>query len=50
VAVDKCGLGERDVELSQELSKPRRLNDGLTTARYSASPLERETTGCRLDD
>ena len=41
VAVDERALGERAVELRQELSK---------TARYSASALKRETTGCRLDD
>ena len=49
VAVDERALGERAMELSQELSKPS-LTTPLATARYSASALERETTGCRLDD
>ena len=42
VAVDERALGERAVELYS--ASP------LATARYSASALERETTGCRLDD
>ena len=50
VAVDKRALGERDVELRQELSESGRLVTPLATARYSDSALERETTGCRLDD
>ena len=50
VAVDERALGERVVELRQELSEPRRSATPLATARYSASALERETTGCRLDD
>ena len=50
VAVDERGLGERAMELRQELSKPGRLRHALAIARYSASALERETTGCRLDN
>ena len=50
VAVDERALGERDVELRQELSEPGRLCHVIATPRYSASALERETTGCRLDD
>ena len=50
VAVDERALGEWAVELRQELSEPGRLCHAIVTARYSASALERETTGCCLDD
>ena len=50
VAVDERALGERAMELRQELSKPGRLRHAVSDSRYSASALERETTGCRFDD
>ena len=50
VAVDERALGERAMELRQELSNQDASATPLATARYSASALERETTGCRLDD
>ena len=47
VAVDERALGERAVKScrSQDASATP-----LATARYSASALERETLGCRLED
>ena len=50
VAVDERALGERAMELRQELSNQDASATPLAIARYSASALERETTGCRLDD
>ena len=50
VAVDERILGERAVELRQELRSQDASATPLATARYSASALEWETTGCRLDD
>ena len=50
VAVDEGALGERGVKLSQELWSQEASATPLATARYSASALERETTGYRLDD
>jgi hypothetical protein len=49
VAGDERALGERDVKLTQELSKPGRLSHAVSN-RYPASALEQEITGCRLDD
>jgi hypothetical protein len=48
VAVDEGGTLKGSVELVEELSQPGASATPLATARYSASALERETTGCRL--
>jgi hypothetical protein len=48
VAVDEGGALEGTVELVEELSQQEASATPLATARYSASALERETTGCRL--
>jgi hypothetical protein len=52
VAVNEGGALQGDVELVEELAQPRRSQEALATslasARYSASMLERDTTGCRL--
>ena len=50
VTVDERALDEWTMELRQELLEPEHLPPPLATARYSASALERGTTGCRLDD
>ena len=50
VAVDERALGERTVELRQELCSQDASATPLATARYSASALEQKTTGCRLDN
>ena len=50
VAIDERALGERAVELRQELRSQDASATPLATARYSASALEQETTGCRLDN
>jgi hypothetical protein len=47
VAVDQRAPGERTVKLGEELPGSA---TPLATARYSASALERETTGWRFDD
>ena len=48
VAIDEGGALEGTVELVEELSQQEASATPLATARYSASALERETTGCRL--
>ena len=50
VAVDERALGERAVELRQELSELGRLRHAVSDSPVLRSALERETTGCRLDD
>ena len=50
VAVDKSAPVKRLVELQDKLAQPGRLSHTVGMARYSASALERETTGCLLED
>ena len=50
VAVDHRGTVNRASQLLKQLTKPGTLGDGVGHRRYSASALERETVGCRLDD
>ena len=50
VIVDERALGERTMELCQELSKPGRLRHAVSDSPVLRSALERETTGCSLDD
>ena len=50
VAVDERALGERAVELRKSCRSQDASATPLATARYSASALERKTTGCRLND
>ena len=50
VAADERALGEQAVELRQDLSKPGRLRHAVSDSTVLRLGLERETTGCRLDD
>ena len=51
VTVDNCGLLDIKKQLLEKPAKPRALGEvAMATARYSASALERDTVGCRLDD
>ena len=50
VAVDERALGERAVELRQELSQPGHLCHAVSDSPVLRLGTERETTGCRLDD
>jgi hypothetical protein len=50
VVVDQRAPGERSVELDKKLPEPGGLSHAVSDSRYSASALERETTGWRLDD
>jgi hypothetical protein len=47
VAIDKRGALKGAMELLEKLRQEASASP-LATARYSASALERETTGCRL--
>jgi hypothetical protein len=50
VAVDECALGKGLWSSAKSCRSQDASATPLATARYSASALERETTGCRLDD
>ena len=50
VAVNERALGERAVSSAKSCRRQDASATPLATARYSASALEREITGCRLDD
>jgi hypothetical protein len=50
VTVDERALGERAVNSAKSCRSQDVSATPLATARYSASALEREITGCRLDD
>ena len=50
VAVDERALGSGLWSSAKSCRSQDASTTPLATARYSASALERETTGCRLDD
>ena len=50
VAVNERAPSERAVSSAKSCRRQDASATPLATARYSASALERETTGCRLDD
>ena len=50
VAVDEGGRGQRVMQLLEKLPQQEASATPLATARYSASALERETVGWRLED
>lgn len=50
VVVDHRGLVDLDVELSKQVAQPTAFCSRVRHTPDSASALERDTVGCRLDD